>query len=355
PYWVSLAFLVGVTGTLALWSAVAATGLPGRGRVAGTAGAAGLWTGTLAVSWSLADRTATLAVLGAIAAIGLLCALRGRGSPVTSAASAVTGLAIGAEGVAAALSAGVTSENAALLLLMIAVLLVRAAMLTPGAVAVPLGATAGVLWTVALGMASDLPRLTIVLAVGALSMAAASGRRTRKQREALALGAIVAGAAALLPHLYVWAAVLAFPFGWLVQPWTGVPGEPTPGDLGGTGTSLAVGVLVTVAYVITARRLSGGRAGLAMATVAVPLCLQLVPVVAVLPYAGVAAFLGCVVVALAVQAGRDRLAGWMALVLVAHLVVWSLAAAPYTLGVLAGRELMRLWLTLSTRGYTLHP
>ncbi|MFI6386114.1 SCO7613 C-terminal domain-containing membrane protein [Nonomuraea sp. NPDC050540] len=342
PYWVSLAFLVGVTGTLALWSAVAATGLPGLGRVAGTAGAAGLWTGTLAVSWSLADRTATLAVLGAIAAIGLLCALRGRGSPVTSAASAVTGLAIGAEGVAAALSAGVTSENAALLLLMIAVLLVRAAMLTPGAVAVPLGATAGVLWTVALGMAGDLPRLTIVLAVGALSMAAASGRRTRKQREALALGAIVTGAAALLPHLPVWAAVLAFPYGWLAHPWTGVPGELfapeevlTPDDLGGTGTSLAVGVLVTVAYVITAGRLGGGRAALAMATVAVPLCLQLVPVVAELPYAGVPAFLGCLVVALAVQAGRDRAAGWIVLVLAAHLVVWSMAAAPYTLGVLA--------------------
>ncbi|MFD9939815.1 SCO7613 C-terminal domain-containing membrane protein [Nonomuraea sp. NPDC059023] len=349
PYWVSLAFLVGVTGTLALWSAVAATDLPGLGRTAGTAGAAGLWTGTLAVSWSLADRTATLAVLGAIAAIGLLCALRGRGSPVTSAASAVTGLAIGAEGVAAALSAGVTSENAALLLLMIAVLLVRAAMLTPRAVAVPLAATAGVLWTVALGMAGDVLRLSIVLAVGALAMAAASARRTRKQQEALALGAILAGAAALLPHLPAWVMVVAFPYGWLVRPWAGVPGEvfaveetsmALPGDLGGTGTPLAVGVLVTVAYVITARRLGGGRAGLAMATVAVPLCLQLVPVAAMLPYAGVAAFLGCVVVALAVQAGRDRLAGWMALVLAAHLVVWSLAAAPYTLGVLAGLTLL---------------
>ncbi|MFI6905068.1 SCO7613 C-terminal domain-containing membrane protein [Nonomuraea sp. NPDC050394] len=341
PYWVSLAFLLGVTGTLALWSAVAATDLPGLGGAAGTAGAAGLWTGTLAVSWSLADRTATLAVLGAITAIGLLCALRGRGSPVTSAASAVTGLAIGAEGVAAALSAGVTGENAALLLLMIAVLLVRAAMLTPGAVAVPLGATAGVLWTVALGMAGDVPRLTIVLAVGALAMAAASGRRTRKQRKALAMGAILAGAAALLPHLHVWAAAVAFPYGWLVRPWTGAPEEVlTPGDPGGTGTALAAGVLVTVAYVITARRLGGGRAGLAMATVAVPLCLQPVPLMAELPYAGVPAFLGCLVVALAVQAGRDRLAGGIALVLGAHLVVWSLAAAPYTLGVLAGLTLL---------------
>ncbi|TMR95086.1 hypothetical protein, partial [Nonomuraea basaltis] len=169
PYWAALAFLVALTAGLALWSAVSRS----------AAGSASLWTATLAVSWSLADRTATLAVLAAIVVTGVLCAIRGKGSPVTGVASTVTGLAVGAESVAAALGGGLGTENAALVLLLVAVLLSRAAALPalPGAVAGPVGGTALVSWLIALGLSAvDPARLSLVLAVGALALAGAAGR-----------------------------------------------------------------------------------------------------------------------------------------------------------------------------------
>lgn len=205
------------------------------------AGGASLWTATLVVSWSLADRTATLAVLAAIVVTGLLCAVRGRGSPVTSVAATVTGLAVGAESVAAALSGGLGEADAALVLLLVVVLLSRAAAMPvlPSAVAGPLGAAALVLWPVAMVLAQDVARLSLVLAVGGLALAASAGRLdgwrpeggrlrggrpeggwlTGGVRAAAYAVAGVASGVAILPHVPVWMEVMGFPYTRVGRPW----------------------------------------------------------------------------------------------------------------------------------------
>ncbi|MEV4174213.1 hypothetical protein [Nonomuraea sp. NPDC049709] len=348
PYWAALAFLVALTAGLALWSAMSRSAV----------GGASLWTATLAVSWSLADRTATLAVLAAIVVTGLVCAFRGKGSPVTSVASTVAGLAVGAESVAAALGGGLGESNAALVLLLVTVLLSRAAALPnlPGAVAGPLGAAALALWPVAMVLSQDVARLTLVLAVGALALAGAAGRlRAGTRVSAYVLAGLVAGVA-LLPHLAVWGMALGLPYAGIGRPWSerfgGWPilarsfearGEAfvvDPGfELSAVVTALGVGAFVAVTGVLVARGLRGALAGRAVATVVVPGCLVLVPVAGDLAYPWVLTFYGAVLVALTVQAVsgiRPGVAGVLAPVFGGHLVVWSLDVEAYTLAVLGG-------------------
>ncbi|MGP3963597.1 SCO7613 C-terminal domain-containing membrane protein [Nonomuraea sp. 3N208] len=353
PYWAALAFLVALTAGLALWSAVSRSAV----------GSAGLWTATLAVSWSLADRTATLAVLAAIVVTGVLCAIRGKGSPVTSVASTVTGLAVGAESVAAALGGGLGPENAALVLLLVAVLLSRAAALPvlSGAIAGPAGGAALVLWLVTMILTADDPaRLSLVLAVGALALAGGAGRLRDGARTGAYVLAAAASGAAVLPHLSSWGTVLQRPYsgaghpwserfdGWstsaLAHVWVGPRGEPLEFEpagfaLSGVETALGVGVFVAVTGVIVARGLARPLAGRTAATVGAVLCLVLVPAVADLPYPGTLAFYGVLLVALAAQAAlgpRAGAAGVLAVGLGVHLVVWSLDAEASTLVVLAG-------------------
>lgn len=353
PYWAALGFLVVLTAVLALWSAVSRS----------AAGSASLWTATLAVSWSLADRTATLAVLAAIVVTGVLCAIRGKGSPVTSVASTVTGLAVGAESVAAALGGGLGAENAALVLLLVAVLLSRAAALPvlPGAVAGPVGGTALALWLVAIVLTGDDPaRMSLVLAVGALALAGAAGRLgTGSRKGAYVLAAAVSGAA-VLPHLKIWSSVLWLPYtragapwgerfrGWSIHPelyeWSVAQGEPfqlVPSGfrLSGVETALGVGVFVAVTGVIVARGLGGALAGRTAGTVGAFGCLVLVPAMADMPYPAILTFYGAVLVALAAQAAlapRAGAAGVLAVGLAVHLAVWSLDAEAYTLAILGG-------------------
>ncbi|WP_188187112.1 SCO7613 C-terminal domain-containing membrane protein [Nonomuraea sp. SYSU D8015] len=357
PYWAALAFLVALTAGLALWSAVSRS----------AAGSASLWTATLAVSWSLADRTATLAVLAAIVVTGVLCAIRGKGSPVTSVASTVTGLAVGAESVAAALGGGLGQENAALVLLLVAVLLSRAAALPvlPGAVAGPVGGTALASWVVAMVLTGDDPaRLSLVLAVGSLALAGAAGRlRAQRRSGAYVLAAVVSGAA-VLPHLTVWGTVLGLPYLWATEPWrerfggwsprpeadewAGAQGEvfrlaPSGFELSGVETALGVAVFVAVTGVIVARGLRGAAAGRSAATVGAFGCLVLVPAVAEMPYAGMLVFYGVMLVALAAQAAlgpRPGVAGVLAVGLAVHLVVLSLDVDTYTLVVSGGVALL---------------
>ncbi|MFB4281499.1 SCO7613 C-terminal domain-containing membrane protein [Nonomuraea sp. MTCD27] len=348
PYWAALAFLVALTAGLALWSAMSRSAV----------GSASLWTATLAVSWSLADRTATLAVLAAIVVTWLVCAFRGKGSPVTSVASTVAGLAVGAESVAAALGGGLGETNAALVLLLVTVLLSRAAALPnlPGAVAGPLGGAALALWPVAMVLSQDVARLTLVLAVGALALAGAAGRlRAGTRVGAYVLAGLVAGVA-LLPHLAVWGMALGLPYAGIGRPWSerfgGWPilarsfearGEAfvvDPGfELSAVVTALGVGAFVAVTGVLVARGLRGALAGRAVATVVVPGCLVLVPVAGDLAYPWVLAFYGAVLVALTAQAVsgvRPGVAGVLAPVFGGHLVVWSLDVEAYTLAVLGG-------------------
>ncbi|WP_345559858.1 hypothetical protein, partial [Nonomuraea rosea] len=351
PYWAALVFLVALTAGLALWSAVSRS----------AAGSASLWTATLAVSWSLADRTATLAVLAAIVVTGLLCAFRGKGSPVTSVASTVTGLAIGAESVAAALGGGLGRANAALVLLLVAVLLSRAAALPVlrAAVAGPVGGTALALWTVAAMLSGDVARLSLVLAVGGLALAGAAGRLREVPRSGAHLVAGLAAGLALLPHLPVWFEVVSRPYAHLLRPWSeryqgqaavsGPAGAPLLVDAGfevtGAVTALGVGVFVAVAGVLIARGTRGAAAARAAAVLAVPGCLVLVPAVAGLAYPWLLAFYGVVLVALAVQAAvlpRAGVAGAVAVGFGAHLVVWALDVASYTLVVLAGVAVLGL-------------
>ncbi|MGW3343544.1 SCO7613 C-terminal domain-containing membrane protein [Nonomuraea rubra] len=406
PYWAALAFLVALTAGLALWSAVSRS----------AAGGASLWTATLAVSWSLADRTATLAVLAAIVVTGLLCAVRGRGSPVTSVAATVTGLAVGAESVAAALSGGLGEADAALVLLLVVVLLSRAAAMPvlPSAVAGPLGAAALVLWPVAMVLAQDVARLSLVLAVGGLALAASAGRldgwrpdgwrpedgrlrggrpedgRLRDGRReggrlrdgppeggrltggvraaAYAVAGVASGVA-ILPHVPVWMEVMGFPYtrvgrpwreyfgGWLPHPEVWGVGRPMVAGFGfervEVVTALGVGVFVVATAVLMARRLRGGVAARSVATVAVPLCLGLVPPAAELAYPWVLVFHGVVLVALTVQAVigvRAGAAGVMALVAGAHVVAWSLDVETYTPAVLAGVAVLGVAAAAVARG-----
>ncbi|PZG16287.1 hypothetical protein C1J01_21360, partial [Nonomuraea aridisoli] len=341
PYWAALAFLIVLTAALALWSAATRS----------AAGGASLWTATLAVSWSLADQAATLAVLAAIAVTAALCAIRGRGSPVTSVASSVTGLAIGAESVAAALGGGLGERDAALVLLLVAVLLSRAAALPvlPDAAALPLGGAALALWPVSMVLAQDLARLSLVLAVGALALASSGGRLRGPGRTWAYALAGPAAALALLPHLGLWMRVLEYPYDALERPWASLfggwrsPGwvwfmaEPAGLGVSRVVTALGVGAFAVATWVLLARRVRGASAGRAVATAAVPGCLVLVPVVADLPYAGTLAFYGVVLVALTVQAvtgSRPGVAGVMAVASAVQLVVWSLDDPAFTLVVL---------------------
>ncbi|WP_263657391.1 SCO7613 C-terminal domain-containing membrane protein [Nonomuraea gerenzanensis] len=347
PYWAALAFLVALTAGLALWSAVSRS----------AAGGASLWTATLAVSWSLADRTATLAVLAAIVVTGLLCAVRGKGSPVTSVAATVTGLAVGAETVAAALGGGLGESDAALVLLLVIVLMSRAAVLPvlPRTVAGALGVAAVVLWPVAIGLAEDVARLSLVLAVGALALAASAWRLQGGVRPAAYALAGVASGVAVLPHVVVWVEVLGFPFEGIGRPWAerfaGWAPHPEVWDSGQgltasfgfergeAVTALGVGVFVVATVVIMARRLGGAVVARSVATVVVPLCLGVVPAVAGLSHAWVLVFHGVVLVALTVQAAlgvRAGAAGVMALAGGAHLVAWAMDVQVYTLVVLGG-------------------
>ncbi|WP_222871238.1 SCO7613 C-terminal domain-containing membrane protein [Nonomuraea sp. PA05] len=361
PYWAALAFLVALTAALALWSAVNRT----------AAGGASLWTATLAVSWSLADRTATLAVLAAIVVTGLVCAIRGKGSPVTSVAATITGLAVGAESVAAALGGGLGEPDAALVLLLVIVLMSRAAALPvlPTAVAGPSGAAALALWPVAAVLAQDGARLTLVLAVGALALAASAWRVSDGVRGAAYALAGVACGAAILPHVRVWAEVLGFPFKVIGHPWSerfggwvphqevwesGQPSVLTFGfERGEAATALGVGVFVVATVVIMARRLRGAGTARAVATVVVPLCLGVVPAVAELAHPWVLVFYGVVLVALTVQAGvgeRAGVAGVMALVAGGHVVAWSMDVEAYTLVVLAGVVVVGVVASAGARG-----
>ncbi|WP_344495544.1 SCO7613 C-terminal domain-containing membrane protein [Nonomuraea monospora] len=352
PYWAALAFLVTLTAALALWSAVSRS----------AAGGASLWTATLAVSWSLADRTATLAVLAAIVVTGLVCAVRGKGSPVTSVAATITGLAVGAESVAAALGGGLGESDAALVLLLVIVLMSRAAALPvlPAAVAGALGVAALALWPVAAVLAQDVARLTLVLAVGALALAASAWRLSGGVRGAAYALAGVAGGVAILPHVGVWGEVLGFPAQVVGHPWEErfVPYQEVwesgafGFERGEAATALGVGVFVVATVVIMARRLRGGGAARAVATVVAPLCLGVVPAVAGLAYPWVLGFYGVVLVALTVQAGvgeRAGVAGVMALVAGGYVVAWSMDVEAYTLVVLAGVVVVGLVASVGAR------
>ncbi|NJP93543.1 hypothetical protein HCN51_29550 [Nonomuraea sp. FMUSA5-5] len=359
PYWAALAFLVALTAGLALWSAASRS----------AAGGASLWTATLAVSWSLADRTATLAVLAAIAVTALLCAVRGKGSPVTSVAATVTGLAVGAESVAAALGGGLGRSDAALVLLLVIVLLSRAAALPvlPAAVAGPLGAAALALWPVAMLLARDVARLSLVLAAGGLALAASAWRLKGTVRPGAYALAGAASAVAVLPHVPVWAEVLGFPYqvagrpwrellgGWVPRPEVWDSGLPMVAGFGfvraEVGTALGAGVFAVATAVIVARRLRGDAAARSVATVAVPVCLVLVPPVAELAYPWVLIFHGVVLVALAVQASAGAgAAGVMALLAGGHVVAWSLDVEAYTVVVLAGITLLGVAASAVARG-----
>ena len=353
PYWAALSFLVALTAGLALWAA--------RNRA--PAGGAALWTATLAVSWSLADQTATLAVLAALAMAGMVCMLRGGNSPVASAASAVTTLAIGAEGAAAALAGHMPARNAAFVVLVVAALAVRAGALIgsrrPG-IAHALDAGALVLWSSALVMTGghDL-QITLVLAMGGLT-AVMSAARLRGQARLAVLGfAWSSSGLALLLHLPRLFGSIFEPYTWAGRTWsadTSLFGESSLlDDLGPSvpPAAAAAAALAAVTVITGARVLGGARGGYRAAALAVPAALLVLPRTVELSYG---AGLGMVCVLLAALAARtvlvrtaDLFAGAMALWLATLAVAWSLPMTVTTLGVVAGVAVLGIGCALVAR------
>ncbi|MFB4318879.1 SCO7613 C-terminal domain-containing membrane protein [Actinomadura sp. 21ATH] len=331
PYWAALAFLVAVTTGLALRAAAHRS----------AAGGAALWTATLAVSWSLADPAATLAVLAVLALAAVLCALRGGDSPVASAASGAAALAVGAEGAAVALAGDLPARYAAFAVVAVAVLAVRAGALLAGRrpwIAHALDAAGLVLWCAALAMTGGhADQLSLVCAIGGLT-AAMAGVRAREQARPVVLAfAGTAAGIALLPHLPGLAAALAAPFGWTAGTWSAA--LPVPAEHPVAPAAAATAVLAALTAVAAARLL-GGRAAHRAAVIAVPAASVLLPFAAGLPYAAGLALACGILAALAVRAalarGADLAAAGTALPAAAYAVAWALPSTVATLAVAAG-------------------
>ncbi|MFC6887209.1 SCO7613 C-terminal domain-containing membrane protein [Actinomadura yumaensis] len=339
PYWAALAFLVGLTAGLALWAALSRT----------TAGATALWTAALAASWSLADRTATLSVLAALALAGLACAVRGGDSRVSSVASAVTALAVGAEGAAVALAGDLPARSAAFVVLGVAVLIVRAAALPldrPHA-AHALRLAGAALWAVSVAMASGDPlRAALVLAAGGLTAVLAAGRLRGAARDLALGGGWPAAAVALVPPLALLAAVMADVCHWPAHPWSGGYGTvrdtlPAVPDVLLPPAAAAAGALGAAIATASARLLLGPAAAHRAATITVPPALLCVLAVADPPYAAALGVAFALAVALAVATaaaprGPDTVSGAAALAVASTAVAWSLTARLPTLAVVAG-------------------
>lgn len=350
PYWAALTFLVVLTAGLAIWAAAS------QSPVGGTA----LWTATLALAWSLADQTATLAVLAALAIAGLACAVRGRNSPVASVASAVTALAVGAEGAAVALAGGLPGRYAAFVVLAIAMLAVRASVVLRARPfeAAALRAAALVLWCCAVGMTFGHPdQFTLVLAIGGLTAVLAAAQLTGRARMVVLCGGWLVEGCALALHVSTLAVAWLGPYGAVGQAWSFAGGGWS--FVGGTvRDSLALSTAATVplstvplsaagvtaiaagAAIASARLLGGMSRAYQAATVAVPAALLLIPVTVNLPYVVGLALVAGLVCALAVRAvlsrTADLVAGGMALWLATLLIAWSLLTEPTTLLVTGG-------------------
>ncbi|XVQ14393.1 SCO7613 C-terminal domain-containing membrane protein [Spirillospora sp. CA-255316] len=353
PYWAALSFLVALTAGLALWAAM------NRAAAGGTA----LWTATLAVSWSLADRTATLAVLAALALAGLVCALRGGNSPVASVASAVTTLVVGAEGAAAALAGDLPARHAAFVVLALAALAVRAGALIGDRrtrIAHALNAGAFVLWAGALGMTGGHTHQgTLVLALGGLIAVMAAARLHGQARSAVLVFAWLISGLALLLHLprLFWA--LFAPYEWTGRAWSedirSFQESPLLNDTGvsvPTAAAVAAG-LAAVTAIASARLLDGARGAYRAAVLAVPPAMLVLPWTADLPHGAGLALVCALVTALAVRTALSRTMDWfagaMALWLTTLAVAWSLPMTATTLAVAAGIAVLATGCALTAR------
>nr|BFE36273.1 hypothetical protein GCM10010200_085240 [Actinomadura rugatobispora] len=340
PYWAALAFLVALTAALALWAAMNRT----------AAGGAALWTATLAVSWSLADQTATLAVLAALALAGVVCALRGGNSPVASAASAVTTLAVGAEGAAAALAGDLPARYAAFVVLATAALAVRAGALIGEhrpRLAHALNAGALALWGGALGMTGGhVHQVTLVLGLGGLTAVMAAARLHGQARLAVLIFAWVISGLALLLHLPRLFLSLLAPYAWVGRAWSEDLGSfresPLLNDLGVSvpPAAAAAAGLAAVTAIASARLLDGPRGAYRAAVLGVPPAVLVLPWTADLPHGAGLAMVCALVAALAVRTALSRTMDWfaggMALWLTTLAVAWSLPMTAPTLAVAGG-------------------
>ena len=369
PYWAALVFLVALTTALALWAAMNRT----------AAGGAALWTATLAVSWSLADRTATLAVLAALAIACVVCALRGGRSPVASVASGVATLALGAEGAAAALAGDLPARHAALVVLAIAVLAVRAGALldrepardtTPdgdGSAGTPdetrhprrlprfsyaLDIAALLLWCAALAMTSaHVEQMTLVMSVGALTaVMAAGGPRIASARPPVLASAWIVQGLALLMWLDALGEAALTPYTWVPETWS----RQADPDLTAIPLAAAVvGGITALMAIASARVLDGPRGAYRAAVIGVPLALLVLPATAGLPYwAGLALVCG-LVTALAIRATlartADAAAAVMAFGLATLALAWSSPLEPATLAVTGGLAVLAAGCALLAR------
>ncbi|GAA2412993.1 hypothetical protein GCM10010191_23320 [Actinomadura vinacea] len=349
PYWAALAFLVVLTAGLALWAAMHRT----------ASGGTALWTATLAVSWSLADQTATLAVLAALALAGAVCALRGRDSPVASVASAVTTLAVGAEGAAAALAADLPAHHAAFVVLAIAALAVRAGALLEERhhwIAQALNAAALLLWCGALSMTlTHMNQLTLVLALGGLTAVMAAARLRGQARMAVLVYAWLAEGLALLLHLRLLLRAVLKPYAWVGDPWSeasdSLLGAVLP--LGAAMAAAATAGIAALTAIASARLLRGARGAYKAGVLAVPPAVLVVPVTADLPYAAGLALVCVLATALAIRASLPRAADWyaggMALWLTTLAVAWSLLMPLPTLVVAGGIAVLATGCGLTAR------
>ncbi|MFI0451079.1 SCO7613 C-terminal domain-containing membrane protein [Actinomadura sp. 6N118] len=331
PYWAALAFLVAVTAGLACWAAIAR----------GPAGVATLWSASLAASWSLAERPATLVVLAMLALIAAAFALWGRHTPEAGVAAAVASLALGAEGAAIALSEGLPREYAAFVVLAIAVLVLRSAGHLTAVVRNALLGTGAVLLVVSAGMTVPHPEpLSLVLAAGGLALVASH------KWIGLQVAGLLTVATALLLHLPTFAEAMVGPYLWIDRVWTGPrdldPGEPVAAAV----AALAAGTAIASVRVLT------GHAVIA-ATIAAPVAL--LPLAAHLRPSFAPAFVAVLVIALAVQACRATgpvanvagvMAGWLATLTIA----WSLADRVSTLLVLGGLAVLAGGCAVYARG-----
>ncbi|MFG2005777.1 hypothetical protein ACGFNU_42180 [Spirillospora sp. NPDC048911] len=237
PYWAALAFLVAVTAGLACWAAVAR----------GPTGAAALWTASLAASWSLAGRPATLAVLAVLALIAAVFARWGRDTPEAGVAAAVASLALGAEGAAVALSEGLPREHAAFVVLAVAVLVLRSGGQFTAVMRDTLLGTGSALLAVAAGMAVPYPEpLSLVLAAGGLALV------TAHRWIGLQIAGLLTAGVAVLLHLPALTEALLGPYFWIDRVWTG-PRELDP------GAPVVVGIAALAAATGCGQRLPRGR------------------------------------------------------------------------------------------------
>ncbi|MEU9831549.1 hypothetical protein AB0D67_08400 [Streptosporangium sp. NPDC048047] len=186
-----------------------AAGIVGAAEAAGVVGA--LWAGSMAVSWALATRPATLIVLPVLAVIGAAVAAGGRTPAVRAGAAGAAALLLGGEALAAGLAAGWPLRYAAFGVLSVAcAAAVVAGRLRRSAFAIGAEAAgyvlvaAGLLLAVAGsvpgvttdagtdGSGADLPVMALACAVAGVLMAGTALRPDRRQAGYVGTGLLLA-------------------------------------------------------------------------------------------------------------------------------------------------------------------